>query len=89
MRYGIIVLDINTAIKPLNTGVKQGKAGEMDNKFKEYIRECTEAIVFYNKQRKSWCAYWLSKGHQNSIFFNKNVNKFDLVEKILKIQIEG
>ena len=32
MRYGIIVLDINTAIKPLNTGVKQGKAVDNEEK---------------------------------------------------------
>ena len=60
----------------------------MTKEFKEYVNECTEAIVFYNKQKKAWCAYWLSKGYQNQVFFNKNVNRFDLVDKILSIQTE-
>jgi len=45
----------------------------------QYIYEQTKAGIFYDKSRKSWCALWLSKGHENRVYFRRDITTIELI----------
>lgn len=59
----------------------------MTKKFKKYVFDKTNALIYYNRQVKAWCAYWLSPKSQNCIFFGKSINQYQLVNEILEKQM--
>jgi hypothetical protein len=58
----------------------------MKTKQKDLIYLITGANVYYNKQKKSWCALWLDKGFEHKIWFSKGIDIDTLCNLIINKQ---